>query len=192
MTKKRKNVLVLFSGGIDSTACIHYFIKLGFNVECLFINYGQSALRGEREAVAKLSRYFKIKTKEHKVVTDIKETNGVVLGRNNLFIAVALMNFRESHGSIGLGIHAGTRYPDCSPQFVQSVQAVIDTYTDGNVSIDCPFISMEKEEIVRYCKLKRIPLKDTYSCEKGSKKPCGKCSKCVELKAIYESTGIKN
>ncbi len=192
MAKKRRNVTVLFSGGIDSSACVHYFKKLKFNVDCLFVNYGQIGLKGEREAVNKLSQYFKVKTKECKVVTEIKEINGVIQGRNNLFIALGLMNFNDSHGAIGLGIHAGTKYPDCSPQFVESVQALLDIYTNGNVSVDCPFINMSKEEIVHYCKTNKVPFKLTFSCERSSKKPCGKCDKCLELKKIYESAGIKN
>jgi len=192
MTKKTKrHVMVLLSGGLDSAACIHYFRKLGFNVECLFVNYGQKSLKGEREAVSRISKHFKVKTKEYKVVTGIREINGVIQGRNNLFVAVALMNFDKPHGAIGLGIHAGTKYPDCASQFVLSIQAILDIYTNGNVSLDCPFIKMSKEEIVQYCKKSKIPFKLTYSCEKGSKIPCGKCDKCIELKAIYESEGIK-
>ncbi|MCH8116900.1 MAG: 7-cyano-7-deazaguanine synthase [Proteobacteria bacterium] len=33
----------LLSGGVDSTACTHFLLKTGFDVEALFVEYGQRA-----------------------------------------------------------------------------------------------------------------------------------------------------
>ena len=53
-----KNVLVLLSGGIDST-CIHYYQNLGYNVKGLFIDYGQPAANQEN-IIKKISDILKI------------------------------------------------------------------------------------------------------------------------------------
>lgn len=41
MTKRR--VIVLASGGVDSTACLFYYREAGHDVEALFIDYGHPA-----------------------------------------------------------------------------------------------------------------------------------------------------
>jgi len=35
-----RKVLVLASGGIDSTACLFYYKELGHEIEALFVDYG--------------------------------------------------------------------------------------------------------------------------------------------------------
>lgn len=34
---------LLLSGGIDSAACLAFYLKQGFRVECFHINFGQAA-----------------------------------------------------------------------------------------------------------------------------------------------------
>ena len=46
-SKEKRGVIILLSGGIDSAACLHYYLKEKFSVRALFVNYGQAA--GERE-----------------------------------------------------------------------------------------------------------------------------------------------
>ena len=48
-------VTVLFSGGIDSASCIHFFKTKGCEVRGIFVDFGQAAARRENEAVNRLS-----------------------------------------------------------------------------------------------------------------------------------------
>lgn len=189
MKKKEKRALVLFSGGIDSSACIHYYKKLGYIVTGLFVNYGQKAYEQEKLAVESLAEFFNIKIQEIYISSNQMINNGIIQGRNNLLLSIAFMNFQHSNGLISLGIHAGTHYPDCSKEFIQQAQSIVDLYSNGSIIIDCPFIEMNKREIFEYCLNNNIPLNRTYSCENGSKQPCGKCSSCKDLLELYE---IKN
>jgi 7-cyano-7-deazaguanine synthase len=185
--KDNKKVLVLFSGGIDSSSVIHYYKILGFKIYGLFINYGQKAYQKEREAVKKLSSYFSIETIYINLQTNFTDSNGVIQGRNYYFISSALMNLPFHKGLISLGIHKGTMFPDCSSYFIQKNQEIINLYHNGNVLIDCPFINMHKQDIIYYFQNTNIPFEYTYSCENGSEQPCDNCIKCFELKKMYES-----
>jgi 7-cyano-7-deazaguanine synthase len=51
MNGSRKHVLVLSSGGVDSTGCIQFFKKLKFEVEAIFFDYGQPAKKYELKAI---------------------------------------------------------------------------------------------------------------------------------------------
>ena len=50
--KKRESshVLVLLSGGIDSSACVPYYLSQGVIVSGLFVEYGPAAAELERKA----------------------------------------------------------------------------------------------------------------------------------------------
>lgn len=182
-----KSVLVLFSGGIDSTACLQYYKSLGYIVEGLFINYNQKSLKNEEKAVQVLSDYFKIKTRTIKIDTNKIINGGEILGRNFMFLSIALMNFSFQNGLISLGIHAGTSYPDCSKEFIIKSQRIFNLYTSGNIIIDCPFIELNKREVFEYFKQQNLPINYTYSCENGAEiQPCGNCSSCKDLISLYE------
>ncbi len=48
VASESKNALVLLSGGIDSSACLVFYLAQGFSISALFVDYGQvSKGRGE-------------------------------------------------------------------------------------------------------------------------------------------------
>lgn len=180
------NVLILFSGGIDSTSCIHYYKKLNYSVNGLFIDYGQPAAYQESHAVDKLSKYLEIDTQ--KITINIKPNikNGFIQGRNLLLFAISLSNNPFSKGIISLGIHSGSIYSDCTLKFIELNQKMLDLYTNGNINIDCPFLKINKAEVCDYFLKTGIPLEYTYSCESGNEIPCGVCQTCKDLKDIFQ------
>ena len=50
--------IVLLSGGLDSMACVHFYLKMGYEVSALFCDYGQPAAPQEREAAICIANYF--------------------------------------------------------------------------------------------------------------------------------------
>lgn len=184
--KNMDNVLILFSGGIDSTACIHYFLDRGFSPHLLFVDYGQLSSKNEDLASKKISKYYKIPYKKVEVKNKKLHNSGYILGRNALLLTIGLFNFEFNKGLISIGIHRGTNYRDCTLLFINQMQAVFDEYTNGNIIITTPFINFIKPEIFAYCKQNEIPLDLTYSCEIGGEQPCDKCDSCKDLKKLYE------
>jgi 7-cyano-7-deazaguanine synthase len=109
---------------------------------------------------------------------------GEIRGRNAFFVMAALMACELQSGVIALGIHAGTRYYDCTPAFLESIDRLTAEYTDGRVRTIAPFISWSKGDIFDYYVRAGLPTQLTYSCEAGTEPPCGKCASCRDRKAL--------
>jgi len=186
--KKKGKVWVLSSGGIDSTACIAFYLKQGFDVSSVFIEYGQISKTYERKASIAISEFYKI---NHKKITCSKfreKFAGEIRGRNAFLLLTALMELPEYTGILAMGIHAGTLYQDCTPIFIKKMQTIFDIYFKGTIQIGAPFIKWTKNEILAYCRNENIPTEITYSCELGKKQPCGQCLSCQDRELINAGT----
>jgi 7-cyano-7-deazaguanine synthase len=181
------NVLVLLSGGIDSSACISYYISQQFSVSGLFVDYGQAAAAPESKAARAVSRYYDIPLDVIKVVGGKKWEMGCVPGRNAFLLFTALINFKWKNGLVAIGIHSGTNYWDCSDEFVKRMQEIFEAYTTQCICIDAPFLKWNKRNIWDYCIKEKVPVDLTFSCELGLKQPCGQCLSCKDLEKMYES-----
>ncbi|MBD2501887.1 7-cyano-7-deazaguanine synthase [Anabaena azotica] len=179
-----KSTLLLLSGGIDSSACLHYYLNKGFSVSALFIHYGQISASKEESAATNISKHYNIPIEKIKLTGFKKWAGGYIPGRNAFLLHTALMAFKENTGIISIGIHAGTNYNDCSERFIATMQSSFDIYTDGCIRIGVPFMKWDKRMIWDYCKLNQVPLEITYSCELGQEQPCGQCLSCKDLEAL--------
>lgn len=184
---KKKNVLILTSGGIDSTACIQYYKKLKFNVEGVFIDYGQAAREKEFNAIKSIASYYEVKISRLKFLNTKNYKGGLIQGRNAFLYFCALMNFSHKAGIICSGIHRGTPYYDCSKKFLDEIQIIVTQYSQDTIRVEAPLLNFNKKEIWDYCLMEKVPLELTYSCELGRKQPCGKCATCHDLVKLYAS-----
>jgi 7-cyano-7-deazaguanine synthase len=182
------NVYVLLSGGIDSAACVAFYLEQGFSVQGIFIDYGQVAAQREADAAKAIARHFNILFDRVAWSGLHKKGAGLICGRNAFLLIAALMELPECAGILALGIHSGTEYIDCTPAFVQKMQSILDIYTQGRIQIGAPFLKWAKQEIWKYCKYRGVPLELTYSCEYGIDQPCGKCLSCRDLEVLYACT----
>ena len=175
---------ILLSGGIDSMACLNFYKTLGYDVECVFCDYGQPAAILEKQSSKKIAEHYQIPYRN----IEIKNINipqcGEICGRNALLIWTAFCQIGFGTYKIVIGIHNGTTYSDCSPQFVDAANRVFDVYTGGTVVLEAPFILWQKDEIVAYCQANSLSLDYTYSCETGAFPPCGQCLSCLDRKEL--------
>ena len=178
-------VLVLASGGIDSTACLSFFLGRGSRVNALFLDYGQPAVSQEEQAVTAICAHYDVPLAKVTCSGLGEIAGGLVVGRNAFLLYAALMAIGVRPGMVGIGIHHGTTYPDCTEQFLHIMQSSFDLYTDGRVIINAPFLDWSKPMIWDYCKTTNVPLHLTYSCELGREQPCGECLSCRDLEALY-------
>ena len=178
------DVWVLMSGGIDSTACAHYYLERDDSVTGVFVDYGQKAREAEYQAVLAVAKYFRITLKTITVSSSGRFGAGEIQGRNALLIFAALVSENPKRGLFSLGIHAGTRYYDCGIDFVRHANLMIESYSGGKVVLDCPFISADKSAVYSYAKGGGVPLALTYSCEEGAVPPCGHCLSCRDRDAL--------
>lgn len=184
---KKSDILVLLSGGIDSTACLAYYINLHFSISALFVDYGQLSRMYESKAAEAVSKHYNIPLKKIAIVGGRKWKDGCILGRNAFLIYTGLMNFEYESGILALGIHKGTSYWDCSPDFINIMKSCFGSYTQGSITVDAPFLEWTKQEIWNYTESQKIPTELTYSCELGKMQPCGLCLSCKDLESLYDS-----
>jgi 7-cyano-7-deazaguanine synthase len=175
--------ILLLSGGIDSTALLHYLLGKKRDVLCVHFQYGQSNDISEKKSVEKITSYYKCDLKIINLEFPKSLRKNELIGRNTYFI-LAGSSLGFSPAIIYLGIHKGTDYYDCSNRFIKDVQNILDGYFAGTVQIETPFINNDKSDIISYCEKNNVPLNMTYSCLIKNFPPCGKCSSCLE-RGVY-------
>ena len=159
-TQKKKSVrraeqdvvLLLASGGIDSTACLRFYLDQQELVQALFVDYGQLSAKREHKAVSLICAYYKTPLRSIRCAGALRKSGGLIHGRNAFLLYLALMEFPSNHGIIAVGAHSGTAYYDCSPSFFASTQSVFDMYVNGAIRIGAPFLHWIKPDILSFCK----------------------------------------
>ena len=184
MLKTSMNALVLSSGGIDSTACIVYYLNTGMRVTPIFVDFGHPSNEVECKHVRQIAAYYKLTLREIKVGGLDCRQQGEIKGRNAAFVTIALMAFPNSPGIVALGIHAGSPYYDCTPAFADRMSGLVSEYTNGLMQFEAPFLNFEKPSIVAFGKKHGLPFDLTYSCQKGAESPCGTCLSCLDRKVL--------
>lgn len=185
MAQHSPNIVILASGGIDSTGLIPYYFTLEYEPSLLWVDYGQPAAMPELQAVTVIAKYFSTPLRVVKIsgidwTVDIELGNDEFIGRNSLLTSVAVSSFTGKAGLIAMGIHSGTPYSDCSSEFLSAMSAVSTIVSNGRVDLDFPFMDWTKRDILAYCTQNNVPLDLTYSCLVGTVPPCGICSSCQD------------
>lgn len=176
----KKSALVLVSGGVDSTACIHHYLSNGYDVKGFFVNFGQPSCAQEFESVKKITSYYDVEFSFSECNFPLDFNCGEIVGRNGFLVLTALVSNPDISGLLSLGIHSGLPYYDCTPAFVNDMNRVVEAYTNGRCKLDTPFLNWSKYQIYDYCKREDVPLSLTYSCESGGIEPCGRCLSCLD------------
>jgi 7-cyano-7-deazaguanine synthase len=186
MTNDRQLTLatVLLSGGIDSAACAHFLAKQGNRVHGVLVDFGQAAAQAEREAAQSLANLMHITLTTYQVHGAPLYQTGELIGRNAFLISAALFLTRKRQGLLAIGIHAGTTYFDCSPTFLDAMAKLVAEQTDGRVNVVAPFLHWDKSDVYQYFISAGLPIQLTYSCEAGTRPPCGKCISCRDRRAL--------
>lgn len=172
------------SGGIDSAACANLLSSRGMSVDGLFIDHGQAAAEREAKAVSTLAAHLGIDVRKAGLLASRPFGPGELPGRNAFLIFTALLLSGGRSGLLGLGLHAGTPYYDCSQAFVTAIGQLVAEHTDGRVSIVAPFVTWTKKDVFDYFVSAGLPIDSTYSCEAGTEPTCGACASCRDRAAI--------
>jgi 7-cyano-7-deazaguanine synthase len=177
----RQQTLVLLSGGLDSATALASVGRRDPAVSSLFVDYMQPARVEEREAAERIAANF---GSSHSTVCidGLDIPAGEILGRNAMLVIAALASV-EPPATIVLGIHQGTEYWDCSPEFLSCMQALLDGYTSGTHQLLAPFAALRKPDV--HCLALDLGLDPglTYSCELAGG-PCGDCASCKDNETL--------
>ena len=82
----KKQVTVLFSGGVDSTSCVRFFSDRDYDVRTLFVDYGQAAAAAEAQAVETLKTLMNVPLTVIKARSDLSFGTGELVGRKMMCI----------------------------------------------------------------------------------------------------------
>lgn len=213
MYRKKKDNLMVLSGGMDSVTMLHEFapeIDLAVN-----FSYGSNHNARELECARRHCRELGIELLEidlsfigkyfHSSLLEgadaipegdydfdnMKST--VVPFRNGIMLAAAA-GLAESHGlkHVMIANHAGDHalYPDCRGSFVNAMSRAISEGTYDGITVRAPYTYLSKTDIALRGKRLGIDYSTTYSCYKGGENHCGKCGTCLERRKSLAEAGI--
>ena len=127
--------------------------------------------------------------------TEGKPVSTYVPFRNGLFLAsAASVALSNDCGVIYYGAHsddaAGNAYPDCSTGFNNAMNQAIFIGSGGQLTIEAPFVELNKADVVRIGTELGVPFEMTWSCYEGGDKPCGVCGTCRDRAAAFAANGL--
>lgn len=214
---RKKQVIVLCSGGMDSVVALHESARKHKVVAALSFHYGSK--HNDREIVFAarqaellktphltipldfMGRYFEshlLKSgasipKGHYEEETMKQT--VVPFRNGIMLAVAA-GLAESQQATGVVIaaHSGDHaiYPDCRETFMQAMGDAMRLGTYADIELLRPFIALTKSEIAKCGHELGVDFSETWSCYVGGETHCGECGTCVERREAFQLAGLKD
>lgn len=202
-----KKVLLLASGGLDSTTVAYQLAAEGVEVVPIFFDYGQHCIeiewsrvnevlpsemqRPERFDISDIFRGSQSRLiREADLWTeDIKDDDLYIPYRTMLFFAAAAA--RAQIAGI-LNVYTGfinsnhAKEIDCTAAFMNNLDEL--TSSIGPVRFHSPFRYSSKTDVARVAAELGVPIGRTYSCQASAQFPCGACPNCVErLSALKEA-----
>jgi 7-cyano-7-deazaguanine synthase len=209
-------VVLIYSGGLDSTVLLYKLRIDGHDVRCLGIDYGQRHRR-ELEAGQSISRDLGVEYRiadlsnlrpllaGSALTDDVPVPDGhyadetmkttVVPNRNMIMLSAAIgWAVSLSYDAVAYAAHAGdhTIYPDCRPAFVEAMRQAARLCDWKSIELLTPFVDTTKTEIVRLGARLGVPFERTWSCYKGETVHCGTCGTCVERREAFAHAGVND
>lgn len=178
-------VMLLASGGIDSTALLNFYLLQEEELECIHFQYGQPSAKSEMDSIEKITAHYDIRLRIITMSLPMHKRKYEYLGRNALFV-LSTSSLGIIPSRISLGIHSGSNYYDSTHNFLKDCQHLLDGYFYGAVRLEAPFINYNKNDIIAYCKKNKVPLDLTYSCLVKNHPPCGICPSCHDRRRFLE------
>ena len=154
---ENKKALILFSGGLDSTTVLHHALSKGYDCTALTIDYNQRhfyEVKSSQEYLKKenidglifkidLSQIGGSALTDNEIEVPMESQSGIpityVPARNTIFLSIASAYAEKlSISEIFIGVNQidYSGYPDCRPEFIDSIQNTINLGTKAGVSGD--------------------------------------------------------
>ncbi len=218
-TKLNRACLVAFSGGQDSTTCLHWALHAFSAVETIFFDYGQ---RHKSEVLAAQAIAWKVKVPMRIFRLDFfREMRGNALTDPSIPIAVpsggALPNTFVPGRNLAFLTHAASYaytqgikdvvtgvcqtdfsgYPDCRSETLRALQKALALglgWPDRKAvfRIHAPLMFKTKAQTVKLAEKwgAMESLSLSHTCYEGAVPPCGVCPACVLRAKGFAEAGV--
>ncbi|MBQ2262457.1 MAG: 7-cyano-7-deazaguanine synthase [Loktanella sp.] len=202
-----KKVILLASGGLDSTTVAYSLFSDKVDVFPIFFDYGQHCIDMEWNRVnevlptgmrkperCNLSDLF-LGSKSRLIkeadlwTEEVADDDLYVPYRTMLFFAAAAaraqtLEISDVYTGFINSNHA--KEIDCTAEFMNKLDGLIENI--GPVRFHSPFRHSSKTEVAQAAIRLGVPIGRTYSCQAASSFPCGACPNCVErLRALQDA-----
>jgi 7-cyano-7-deazaguanine synthase len=205
-----KKVLVLHSGGMDSTTCLYQAHALGYEAVSLGIDYGQTlsvemlfaSEQCKKKGIDRQIVSVRWAKPERRIPLDRTAdamrqqiSPAFLPGRNIIFLSLAL-----AHGAglgaeeiwIGINCVDFSGYPDCTSEFYEAFRSLQKVAAPNGPTITAPLLTKSKPEIASIADSLGIGPNDTWSCYRpelanGKVQPCERCDACKLHKLAWDN-----
>lgn len=168
-----KKILLLFSGGYESTVLLKLALELGYDVNCLTFDYGQV----HKEEIARAVNICQTCNVPIRVMEIALPVNSVLLqnsgnvhyegvspyhipSRNLVFVSIASgICESENLDTIWIGASYEDRvnqFPDCTQEWVVSVNNVLQKNGSFVIKLEAPLLGFTKELVKKVSEFLRI------------------------------------
>ncbi|MDK2747701.1 MAG: 7-cyano-7-deazaguanine synthase [Brevundimonas sp.] len=194
-----KQVVLLSSGGLDSSTIAYSLVERSVKFVPLFFDYGQHCVEKEWDTLnavlppnssnpvrLDISGIFSGSTSrlisEPDLWTDHVDDRDLYVPYRTLFFFSAAAAYAQTHGMSD--VYAGfinsnhAKELDCTEAFFNGLDAL--SAEVGPVRFHLPIRQWSKSDVVKEAIRLGVPIGRTYSCQLLSDTPCGACPNCVE------------
>ena len=129
---------------------------------------------------------------------DTPDEDVYLAGRNLVLLTKAgVIASKAKAPRIALGPLAGNPFPDARPEFFSAMARALSLGLDHSIEIATPFLSWEKEGVIKRGVELGVPFELTLSCMNpvvSGRLPqhCGLCSKCRERRDAFAAAGVSD
>jgi 7-cyano-7-deazaguanine synthase len=204
------HVVLLASGGLDSTTVAYWLRQRGDTIQPLFLDYGQHCVSKEWETLRKvlpssgvaepcrvdISGIFRGSRSrlidEPDLWTDEVHADDLYIPYRTLLFFSAAAAFAQTRGCSevfsGFINSNHAKELDCSAAFLNGLDALSKDV--GPVRFAIPFRDKSKKEVAHLAKELSVPIGLTFSCQVFSDTPCGACPNCVDRLDALRGAGL--
>jgi len=207
---KKNSVIVLLSGGLDSTVALAACMQEHAVDYVLTFDYGQRAVEPEFKAAQSIAKHYGLK---HQFIvlpwlkellpnamsaqSEAPETwQGLdddelfdvervwVPNRNGVFLNIAASFAEAKRASFilfGANAEEGASFPDNTPEFQDAINHSLSYSTLKGVKVISPVGHLHKNEIVALGRRLKVPFELIWSCYGAGPEPCKACPSCLRL-----------
>lgn len=193
-----KRVILLLSGGIDSTVLLYWLIERNYEVFPFIVNYGQITFEKECETSINILQGLNMDNLFKLNISEMSQIGkGALIGQypkdvtsydewyksefypnRNLILLTLATNYayKLDINNIAIGV-VGESYKDTSIHFLNSFEECI-RFSLKKINVIAPFAEKERIEVIKQAVSLKVPIEKTFSCNALANRHCMLCSSC--------------